>query len=188
VKLRPKWSNPASGTCAWQTRVRLLLAALVVVNCSDLDPNIGKLNAGVTDTPDAGESDAATDGAVSDRYFAMYIRPLMDRPGKGDPTGKGCKGCHYGTEANHSGVDLSGFDCATLGKLRQGGGSSGRRIIVPGKPAESVLYQVLAGTYPYSNKMPKNGPYWDNNPNSPVQDITYVETWIRAGAKGADDE
>jgi hypothetical protein len=161
-----------------------LCAALVVGSCSDLDPNIGKINTGISEN-DAGEGDAGDhDGStVSDMFFAMNIRPLMNRtPAKGETTPKGCKGCHYSTEANHTGLDLSGLDLSSLGALRMGGGSSGRRIIVPGKPTESVLYQSLQGQYPYANRMPKNGPYW------PAEEIKLVEDWIRAGAKGADDE
>ncbi|MET0592361.1 MAG: hypothetical protein ABW133_06660 [Polyangiaceae bacterium] len=184
MKLRPKWSQIASGTGARRNSVRLLCAALVVGSCSDLDPNIGKVNTGVTEN-DAGEGDASDhDGpGASDMFFALNIRPLMNRaPAKGSPDPKGCKGCHYGTEANHTGLDLSGLDLSSLGALRMGGGSSARRIIVPGKPAESVLVQTLKGQYPYANRMPKNGPFWAEG------EVQLVEDWIRAGAKGADDE
>jgi hypothetical protein len=55
--------------------------------------------------------------------------------------------------------------------------------VVAGKPAESVMIQVLKGTYPFANRMPKNGnPYWSD------AEIKIVEDWISQGAKGADDE
>jgi hypothetical protein len=130
--------------------------------------------------------DDAPDDAVPDVQtgisFHRDIRPLMNRAGN-DPTGKGCKNCHYSTEPNHQGLDLGGIDMATLGALREGGGSTGKRIIVPGKPDESGLIQKLRGTYPYGTRMPKNGPpYWSD------ADVKIVADWIAQGAKGADDE
>jgi hypothetical protein len=105
----------------------------------------------------------------------------MDRPSsKTDP--KGCKPCHYNTESSHNGIDLAGLDLTTLGDLRVGGGSSGTRIVVPGKPDESALVQALRGQYAYSNRMPKNGPYWTDD------EIQKVVDWIADGAKGKADE
>jgi Planctomycete cytochrome C len=191
VKLRPKWSLNRGSTPAWCSRVRLLAFAAMLGGCSDLDPNIGPLRTDpgpqvigdggypVTGDPADGDVDA---GGVS---FKNDIRPLFNKGSKDTP--KGCKGCHYSTEANHTGVDLSGLDLATLGSLRRGGGSSGSRIVVPGKPAESVLVQVLKGQYGYANRMPKNGPYWDS-PTHPENYIPIVEAWISQGAKGADGE
>jgi hypothetical protein len=184
VKLRPKWSQIKGSTRACGSCARLLVAAALLVGCSALDPNIGPRRTEEGLVADAGESesgdldDSGPPGTVS---FKNDIRPLMDRPSsKTDP--KGCKSCHYRTEANHTGLDLSGLDLTTLGMLRRGGGSSRSRIIVPGKPAESVLVQALKGTYFYSVRMPKNGPFWDD------LEIELVETWIAEGAKGADGE
>lgn len=125
------------------------------------------------------EASAVTPGAIS---FKLDIRPLLARS-KDDPSGKGCKSCHYSTEASHNGVDLGGLDMTTLRTLREGGGSSGKRIIVPGRPSESALIQKLKGQYPYGGRMPKNGPpYWSD------ADIKRVSDWIAQGAQGADDE
>ena len=188
MKLGPMWSQTDGGTGAWCMRARWFLAAAMLTGCSDLDPNVGPRRAETVEDVivDAGESEGGegdTDsepppGGVS---FKNEIRPLMDRPSsRTEP--KGCKSCHYRTEANHVGLDLSALDVSTLGSLRKGGGSSGSRIIVPGKPAESVLVQVLKGQYGFANQMPKNGPFW------PKEWIGIVETWISQGAKGADDE
>ncbi len=132
---------------------------------------------------DAPKSDGpASDGRPPGVSFRRDIRPLMNRAAN-DPTGKGCKNCHYSTEANHQGLDLGGVDLATLGALRQGGGSTGKRIIVPGKPDESGLVQKLRGIYPYGTRMPKNGPpYWSD------AEVKLVSDWIAEGAQGADDE
>lgn len=188
MTLRPKWSKTNRSTPAGRSRAGLLIAAALLVGCSGLDPNVGPwrtepeedvVDAGL---PEAGETEDGTvdPGGVS---FARDIRPLMNRPSKGDPTGRGCKSCHYHTEASHIGLDLGGLDLATLGSLRLGGGSSGRRIVVAGKPGESVIVQALLGQYPYANRMPKNGnPYWSDG------EIQVVRDWISQGAKGADDE
>jgi len=175
-----------------------LALAVVLTGCSSLDPVIGSLQ---VDQPRSGlevdasngqepsrdaAADAAPDGDARSSpngvSFRRDIRPLMDRS-PSDPAGKGCKNCHYSTEVNHQGIDLGGLDLATLGALREGGGSTGRRIVVPGKPEESALVQKLRGFYPYGTRMPKNGPpYWSD------ADVKLVGDWIAEGAQGADDE
>lgn len=180
-----------------------------LAGCTNLDPSYGGLHVEKTDNPgidiDSGgqepTTDAASDGAGDDASatdaprsdapasdaragvsFRRDIRPLMNRAAN-DPTGKGCKNCHYSTEANHQGLDLGGIDLATLGALRQGGGSTGKRIIVAGKPDESGLVQKLRGIYPYGTRMPKNGPpFWSD------AEVKLVSDWIAEGAQGADDE
>jgi hypothetical protein len=180
-----------------------LALAVVLTGCTSFDPTFGPLHveqpsSGVEGDAANGQepsSDAATDAApdgdagdgdaravASGVSFRRDIRPLMNRAAS-DPAGKGCKNCHYSTEVNHQGIDLGGLDLATLGALREGGGSSGRRIVVPGKPEESALVQKFGGTYPYGTRMPKNGPpFWSD------ADVKLVTDWIAEGAKGADDE
>jgi len=162
------------------------MAASLLGACSELDPNIGVRRTALEgDLIDAGNQEGGeSDGGQVDPggvSFALDIRPLMNRASK-DPTGKGCKSCHYRTEPTHNGIDLGGLDLTTLGSLRRGGGLSGVRIVVPGKPKDSVLVQALRGTYFYAPQMPKNGPFWNSD------DIEIVETWIAQGAKGADGE
>ena len=83
----------------------------------------------------------------------------------------------------HIGTDLGGLDFTTLKSLREGGGTSGRNIIIPGKPDDSALVQKLRGTYAYGTRMPKNGPpFWSD------ADMKVVSDWIAEGARGADDE
>jgi hypothetical protein len=161
-----------------------IFLTLALSACSSLDPNIGPWRVEQPPVDDAGTADAEPDGDDIDPAgvsFARDIRPLIDRgsPPKGDTTTpKGCKNCHYSTQASHNGIDLGGLDLTTLGSLRHGGGSSGVRIVIPGKPDESVIVQVLRGTYGYAPRMPKNGTFW------PPEEIQKVVDWIAQGAKG----
>jgi hypothetical protein len=187
VTLRPKWSKISPGTPAWKSHVRLIFVGALVASCSALDPNIGTrrnpldVNGGGDGATPPGQCASINPGEVC---FATDIRPIINRPSdyKEPGMGKGCKSCHYSTEARHVGLDLGGLDLATLGALRKGGGSSGSKIVVAGRPAESVLVQVLRGQYGLANRMPKNGPFWGD------MEIELVERWIAEGAKGADDE
>ena len=187
MTLRPTWSKTSTDRTAVGSLVGVFLTAALLVGCSALDPATGAVQQ-PQEVPDAEGSDADDGRDPGDVdpggvHFGRDIRPLMNRPGKGDPTGRGCKSCHYSTEPSHIGADLGGLDLSTLGKLRKGGGSSGSRIVVAGKPAESVIVQALIGQYPYSNRMPKNGnPFWSD------EEVGLVMRWISEGAKGADDE
>lgn len=156
----------------------LLFLPLVSLGCGDaFAPNVGDRIEPVADT---GATDAASDAPRIS--FAKDIRPLMNRL-ETDPTGHGCKACHYSTQPTHVGLDLAGLDLSTLGKLRRGGGTSGRGIVVPFDSKGSAIVQKLRGTYPFGTRMPKNGPeFWRE------EDIKKLADWIDQGAEGADDE
>jgi hypothetical protein len=150
----------------------LALTLVCCTACIDLDPNVGASPL-VREEPDSGDA-----GTIS---FARDIRPLINRTSS--PTAKGCVPCHDPSAPKHVGLDLGGVDVSTLGKLREGGGTSGRRIIVPYEPDASALVQKLRGTYAYGTRMPKSGPpFWTD------EEIRLVVDWIAQGARGADDE
>src|SRR5262245_42722479 len=135
----PTWAMP------------LLLPALAVSGaaCGAFEPGFGALESPV-DGADAGTG-------VS---FGRDIRPLMNRD-EDDPSGHGCRYCHYETASMHVGYDLSGLDLSTLGSLREGGMYSGASIVIPGNPDDSAIVQKLKGTYPYGARMPRDGPaFW----------------------------
>ncbi|GAC1537900.1 MAG: hypothetical protein NVS3B10_29370 [Polyangiales bacterium] len=150
--------------------VAILLAGAVGVACSAVDPEVGARR--TTEVmADAGPT-------VS---FARDIRPLMNRE-PNDPTGHGCKTCHYTTGGTRQGIEQAGLDLTALGTLRKGGGSSGAKIVVAGDPDASIIVQKLEGTYPGA-RMPKDGPaYWSHD------EIMLLRRWIQQGAKGADSE
>lgn len=150
------------------TKAALAFAA-VMTSCAVLEPDLGgALDAGAPDGPEIA--------------FGRDIRPLMDR-GAEDPTGHGCKACHYSTEPSHVGTDVTGLDLSTLGGLRKGGVDTQSDIVVPFSPEASALVQKLRGTFGVGVRMPKNGPaYWSES------DIELVEQWIAQGAKGDDSE
>ena len=160
----------------------LLVTSVLALGCSDpfvprVGPRIDAIDAGVA------VDDAASDGVS----FARDIRPLMNRSNT-DPSGHGCKTCHYKDNPPAVGYLLARLDLTSLGTLRKGGNTSGANVVVPGKPEESAIVKKLRGTYSYGTRMPKDGA--DTSPPGfwTEEQIMLMETWIREGAKGADDE
>ncbi|MEO7097401.1 MAG: c-type cytochrome domain-containing protein, partial [Polyangiales bacterium] len=151
----------------------LLIALSLPIGCSDVAPLVGSQRA----SPPVVEGGVPGDGGAS-VSFARDIRPIFDRF-PSDPAGPGCRACHYRSQATHVGLDLGGLDLSTLGALREGGGTSGAHIVVPGRPEESALIQKLRGTYPFGTRMPKSGPPFLAGP-----EIELIATWIAQGAKG----
>ena len=148
-----------------------LAIALVLVGCSlDVAPDVGPLQS----QADAGAFDP--DGAVfvpglcgdSDPLvqvsFSQHIRPLTARsPG-------GCLSCHGSSTT-------SGFSLGSYEALRRGGQNSGTRIVVPGKPCDSVIVQKLGYAPPFGARMPYNGP-----PYYSSVELTLFRDWIAEGA------
>jgi hypothetical protein len=113
--------------------------------------------------------------------FAKDIRPLMNRSNS-DPSGHGCKVCHYPLFWGDKGTDSTNLDLTTLGTLRKGGFHT-PNIVVPGDPKNSAIVQKLRGSFIIGARMPKDGPpYWSES------EIQLVERWIQEGAQGADNE
>ncbi len=182
------------------TRASLLLSIsaalgtllLALAACSVLEPSLGPpvgSDAGDIDATIEGDADGLIDAGDADVdaaprpvSFRDDIRPLMNRSDT-DPTGHGCKACHYSTEPSHIGTNLTNLDMSTLGSLRKGGNTTASSIVIAGDPAHSAIVQKLHGTYPTGVRMPFNGPaYWSDG------QIALMERWIAEGAKGADSE
>ena len=140
----------------------------------DYKPDIGALQA-----PDAPEATPPPDDAPmmpttiarctdSNPFvsvsFARDIRPLTQK----SPGGCSC----------HSSNTTSGFNLGSYDALRRGGMNSGTRIIVPGKPCDSILVQKLGLAPPYGARMPYNGP-----PYFSAVELTLVRDWIAEGAQ-----
>jgi serine/threonine-protein kinase len=126
-------------------------------------------------------SDADSNPAVR-ISFARDIRPLINRPDDLVQPG-GCVPCHDTDQKPDPSERL--LDLTRLGLLRKGGYTAGRQtMIVPGKPCDSVLVQVLRGQYPQRPcRMPINGPpYWSD------AEIQLVMDWIAEGAQGDNEE
>ena len=150
------------------------VSLLAVSSCSSwTESNLdGPLDAAPKPLPDAAGRPVS---------FKTDIRPLMNRSNV-DPTGHGCKVCHYPTFWGDKGTDSTNLDLSTLGALRKGGFHT-PNIIVPGDPANSAIVQKLRGKFTIGAKMPKDGPpYWSE------AQIQLVERWILEGAQGADNE
>lgn len=91
--------------------------------------------------------------------FALDIAPLLSAS---------CVECH---RAGNTG---GGLDLATFEQLWKGGDSGA--MIVPGKPAESLMVEKLKGTAAEGGQMPLNRPAWS------ADKIALVEKWIAEGA------
>lgn len=97
----------------------------------------------------------------------------------------GCKlgGCHIGTSMK-PGADAAStyaniIDIAASGKEQAGlpaCGASGKKLIVPGNPNESLLLLKLKDAPPCGKRMRLNGPYLND------QEIDQITRWIQAGA------
>jgi hypothetical protein len=123
------------------------------------DAGMGSTDGGFVSSGPCGDSDAAA--TVS---FSQHVRPLTTRsPG-------GCLFCHGATQT-------SGFTLGSYESLRRGGQNSGTRIVVPGKPCESVLVQKLGLAPPFGARMPYNGP-----PYFSAAELMLVRDWIAEGA------
>ena len=58
----------------------------------------------------------------------------------------------------------------------------GKVPVIPGKPSESFLVQILAGSVDATPRMPTGGPYITD------EDLQFIRDWIDAGAPDADDK
>jgi hypothetical protein len=168
-------------------RALALAVSLALFGCADVfDPKVGELR-------NANEyADASTDADLLDGStqisFEYDIRPLMNRS-ETDPSGHGCKFCHYAGQGSQLGLLESGLELTNLGTLRRGGTNAsaqdtGQHPIIDTKnPENSAIVQKLRGTFFHGVRMPRNGPpYWSD------EEIALVVRWIEQGAKGDDDE
>lgn len=150
-----------------------LLLAVLAVGCElTYEPDVGLLEA-----PDAASAldDSGADGGMTpigkctdsnpivSVSFSHDIRPVLAK----SPGGCSC----------HSSNTTSGFNLGSYESLRRGGMNSGTRIIVPGKPCESILFQKLGLAPPFGARMPYNGP-----PYFSAAELMLVRDWIAEGA------
>jgi hypothetical protein len=154
-------------------KAALLAIAALFTGCSDLmyDPDVGHLqppDAPEATPPDGGTPITMTGSCVDSNpmvsvSFARDIRPLTQK----SPGGCSC----------HSSNTTSGFNLGAYENLRRGGLNSGTRIIVPGKPCDSIIVQKLGLAPPFGARMPYNGP-----PFFSAAELQLVRDWIAEGA------
>jgi hypothetical protein len=139
------------------------LVLTAIVGCTTLEPDVGRLLAGTC-------ANADTDPGV-DVSFSANIRPLLVRsPG-------GCS-CHMPTSGELGAATLIvGLNLGSLESLREGGVTSGERVVVAGEPCASIMYQKVSEAPPFGSRMPLNGP-----PYLSVEDRQLLHDWIAEGA------
>lgn len=151
-------------------RLAIVLFAGALSSCTVIEPEVGDR---LTQCVDADSDPAHT---VS---FKDQIRPIMNGAVPGP---KPCVNCHVPNVNLHEGFDATHFDISTLATIRKGGINTADDILVPGKPCSSAIVQKIRGTYHDGVRMPKGGPYWDDQQTQLIMD------WVFEGAKGADSE
>lgn len=136
---------------------------LACVAACSLTPDVGPALAGACDP---GDSHPGT--SVS---FGSDIRPILSGA-------TGHCGCHLQSSGGPgAGVQLSGLDLSSFDTLREGGLTSGQRIVVAGDPCSSVLYQKVSVAPPFGSRMPLNGPFLSDD------QIQLIHDWIAEGAR-----
>lgn len=144
-------------------------------------PDVSYLAPGPEPVPasDGGLVSDAGDGAgpVS---FSRQIRPLINRAD--GPATFGCRRCHDPSQPDPQGYQQTGLDLSSLGTLRQGGRSTGKRIVIAGDPSASALVQKVEGTFAIGARMPKDRTPWT------AEEIALLRRWIQEGAQGEDNE
>jgi mono/diheme cytochrome c family protein len=118
--------------------------------------------------PAAAEAAAVSPATENDTvFFSRQLAPLFV---------ESCQGCHIQANNLRGGLSLDNFS-----RLLRGGDSGG--LIVPGRPEDSLLIKKLTGMAD-GQQMPINRPKWTD------EQIEWVRTWIREGARfdGLDPE
>lgn len=139
------------------------LAGLAFTALAGCAPDVGP--------PLAGACDNADSNPAVNVSFSTQIRPLFNR------TPGGC-GCHMPTSAGPgTATQIAGLDLSSLQSLRAGGVISGSRIVVPGDPCASILYQKVEEAPPFGSRMPLDGP-----PYMTEEERTLLSDWIAEGA------
>jgi hypothetical protein len=137
-------------------------ASAVAASCA-LEPDVGPRTAGSCEDADT--------HPVTSVSFTTEIRPLISR------SMGGCA-CHLPNSTGAGpGTQLSGLDLSSLATLRAGGLNSGSRVVVAGRPCDSIMYQKLSVSPPFGSRMPLNGPpFWN------ADELRLLHDWIAEGA------
>jgi hypothetical protein len=108
--------------------------------------------------------------------FEQQILPVFKRPAHEGP---GC-GCHQPTNPNPIGYEQTDLDLSSYMGVTAGGVHSMGKIVVPGAPCDSILWQKISAGPPFGARMPLSGPpFLDDTTRQLIAD------WIAEGA--ADD-
>jgi hypothetical protein len=119
-----------------------IVAALVVVGCSDMGSNPATSDQSVPPPP------VSRTDSVS---FQSQIQPIFQR--------YGCFGCHAGS---------GGLFTQTVAQLLQGGDHG--PAVVAGKADVSILVQKLSPLPPFGERMPEGGPYMPDSTLKVIKD------------------
>ncbi len=142
-----------------------VLPLLLLAGCGVLDPEVGEdLAPGAADAAtgvcDLDDSDPGTEVTFTD------VRDQLFRPR--------CS-CH--TIAGGLGQVVGGLDLDDYDAMREGGRNGGSRVVVEGKPCESVIIMKTGDSPPFGAQMPLSGVALS------VEARQLLVDWIADGAK-----
>jgi len=117
--------------------------------------------------------DEDSDDSVDVSYSVDIVGTIFDVE-----RGIGCNDCHTPGGETPIGFEVGGLDMSNNTTLRAGGVVSGSRLIVPGSPCDSILFQKVSAGAPFGARMPLDGP-----PYLEDAKIELLHDWIAEGAR-----
>jgi hypothetical protein len=141
--------------------VPIALIALLMPSCIDtFEPEVGELTVVSCDNEDSNPD--------VDVSFENDLKPKFHA---------GCS-CHSPLMPTSGGsIMTTGFSVGDYGSIMRGGTNSRDKIVIPGDPCGSYLYQKLSNAPPTGSRMPSGGPYWSR------AELMLLTDWIAEGAR-----
>lgn len=138
-----------------------VLLALLLASCLEpLEPEVGEAMARSCENEDSNPE--------VDVSFEVDLKPRLQG---------GC-GCHSPLMPTSGGsISSTGFSVGDYQSIMRGGMNSRDKIVIPGDPCESYLYQKLSNGPPTGSRMPIGGPYWSRS------EMQLLSDWIAEGAR-----
>lgn len=141
------------------------MVALTACDVGPFDPEVGRPNHQF-----CANEDSDPDNRVS---FRGDVLPIL----KGEAGPVGC-GCHQPTKPNPIGFEQAGLDLSGFEGLVAGGVNSRGKVVIPGAPCDSVLWQKVSPGPPFGAQMPFDGPpFLDEVSRQKIAD------WIAEGGR-----
>lgn len=145
-------------------RVAALGAVAILAGCIGLEPDVGDP---LRDLCINEDSDPDTDVSFSrDIVQGIFADETI-----------ACVDCHTPEGPTPLGIEVGGLNLSSFGDLLAGGVVSGRNIVIPSQPCDSILLQKVSAGPPFGARMPLDGAPLDAEQRQLISD------WIAEGAR-----